>query len=1152
MDFLSGLNEQQRVAVATTEGPLLILAGAGSGKTRVIVHRIAYLIAERGIAPYHILAVTFTNKAAGEMRERVERLLADQRLQSAPLISTFHSLCVRILRRDIEKLEEGHTRSFTIYDQDDSTRIVKAAIKDLGLDSERMGARQVQSAISHAKNSGTDAESYAARVEYGDEKRAAIARVYRLYEERLVNNNALDFDDLMIKAVRLLRKNKEVRDHYNDKFRYILVDEYQDTNSLQFALIRFLTEKQQNVCVVGDEDQCVVANTLIETGRGTLRAERVRVGDTVLSAKGGGRTQLSRVTHVTERRVINQPVVTISTKRGFSLTTTPEHVHFARYMIDDADGENLFFTYLMHKRGVGFRLGVTRRYRATSAAHKTIGFIQRSTQESADALWVVEVCRTEEESRYWENFYAATYGLPTVTFKAVAGTRMPQASIDRLFAGVDTERGARALLAAKQMSFEHPHHTPKCTTLTRRRNFSVTLCKDGRHNTLHYCEVLGSDMDDAGRLRLIGLNPTPHKRNGWRVRATTGDFGEIVELHRKVDSALGGVNLILKAGFTDGTSLHFTPASHVLPGMRVFVNTPDGIEQDEVVEVTHSTYSGRIYDFNVERTHNFVANNIYTHNSIYKWRGADISNILNFEQHYPEARAIRLEQNYRSTQNILDTAGAVVKLNTERKGKNLWTSNPAGERIRYYQAFDAEGEARFVASKVEEHRRVDAAIRAAVLYRTNAQSRVFEEAMRRANIAYNIVGGFSFYERAEVRDIISYLKLAMNPHDSIAFMRVINTPPRGLGKQTLDELDRRAKDYGVSLWETLAIVTDPSQETKGFAARASSSLKNFQRIITNLVSVAQREPASEVVKAAILDSGYADALKSENTEEAEGRLENLQELVNAAVDYDREEGGGLRDFIDAAALVSDTDQYKRDAPVTLMTVHSAKGLEFPLVFMVGLEDGLFPHSRSATDRAELEEERRLCYVAITRAERFLYVTHAMKRRVYGEELASEPSQFLNEMPFDLMEDLSRGPSWLSFARSSDRLENAHAARALRGQTGNDPRPAKPYEGKTYNSADSIAEFFRQRGQQVNPRPAAAAAPPVIKRRADAGDKQATSSTSSSNDAGFAPGTHVRHSKYGRGLVLRREGTGDAAKLTISFPGFGQKKLIEKYAGLEKA
>src|SRR5205823_3490483 len=617
---------------------------------------------------HSILAVTFTNKAAQEMRDRVTKLIGGQHLQSAPLVSTFHSLCVRMLRRDIEKLEEGYTRSFTIYDQDDSVRVVKACIKDLGYDDQRLGARAVQWAISHAKTSGLHAASYAARVEAHDEKRAAIARVFKLYEERLVNNNALDFDDLLIKAVRLLRKREDVRAYYNERFRYILVDEYQDTNSLQFALIHFLTERQQNICVVGDPDQ-----------------------------------------------------------------------------------------------------------------------------------------------------------------------------------------------------------------------------------------------------------------------------------------------------------------------------------------------------------------------SIYAWRGADISNILNFEQHYPEARVIKLEQNYRSTQNILDPADAVIKFNAARKEKRLWTSSPSGSPIRYYQAADAEGEARFAAAKIEEHRRADASTRAAVLYRTNAQSRLFEEALRRAGLPYNIVGGFSFYERAEVRDIVAYLKLALNPHDSIALMRVINTPPRGLGKQTLDELERRAKDYGVSLWETIAIVTDPQTKTPGFNPRAVNALKNFQQIITNLVAVAQKEPASEVVKAAILDSGYAQVLKTEDTEEAEGRLENLQELVNAAVDYDKEEGGGLRDFIDSAALVSDADQYRRDAPVTLMTMHAAKGLEFPLVFIVGLEDGLFPHARSATDKAELEEERRLCYVAITRAERFLYVTHAMKRRVYGEELASEPSQFLNEMPLELMEDLTRGPSWLSFARSSSRLDNLQAA-----------------------------------------------------------------------------------------------------------------------------
>src|SRR5215217_7505118 len=700
MDLLSTLNERQREAVEATEGPLLILAGAGSGKTRVITVRIAYLISEKHVPPHNILAVTFTNKAAQEMRDRVTRLLADQRRESAPLVSTFHSLCVRMLRRDIEKLEEGYTRSFTIYDQDDSLRVVKACIKDLGYDDQRLAPRQTQSAISHAKNSGLDAESYAARAAYTDEKRSAIARVFRLYEERLVNNNAVDFDDLLILAVRLLRKREEVRAHYNERFRYILVDEYQDTNALQFALINYLTQKQHNICVVGDESQ-----------------------------------------------------------------------------------------------------------------------------------------------------------------------------------------------------------------------------------------------------------------------------------------------------------------------------------------------------------------------SIYRWRGADISNILNFEEHYPEARTIKLEQNYRSTQTILDTADAVIKHNTERKEKTLWTANPEGAPIRYYQAMDAEGEARFVAARIEEHRRLDPKTRAAVLYRTNAQSRLFEEALRRAGLGYNIVGGFSFYERAEVRDVVSYLKLALNPHDSVALLRVVNTPTRGLGKQTLDELDRRAKDYGVSLWEAIVIITE---QPGGFSPRAAAALKKFQTIIEGLVVRAQKEPASEVVKAAILDTGYADALKAENSEEAEGRLENLQELVNAAVDYDQEEGGGLRDFIDAAALVSDTDQYKGDAPVTLMTMHSAKGLEFPVVFIVGMEDGLFPHSRSAADQAEMEEERRLCYVAITRAERFLYVSHAMRRRVYGEEMASEPSQFLNEMPLDSIEDLSRGSSWLSFARGSTATANKAAAGALRGDRPTFNKPKNLYTGKTYNSTDAIAEFFKKR------------------------------------------------------------------------------------------
>jgi len=863
LDFLSQLNEQQREAVSSSDGPLLILAGAGSGKTRVIAHRIAYIIAERGVWPRNILAVTFTNKAAEEMRNRVTKLLEDLELGSAPLISTFHSLCVRILRRDIEGLQAGYTRSFTIYDQDDTVRLTRNCIRDLGFDDKQLAPRPVQSAISAAKNRGEDAEAFTARAQFVDERRASIAVVFQQYEERLRKNNALDFDDLLIKAVRLLRDVPEVRERYNDRFRYLLVDEYQDTNSLQFSLIRLLTEKQQNICVVGDPDQ-----------------------------------------------------------------------------------------------------------------------------------------------------------------------------------------------------------------------------------------------------------------------------------------------------------------------------------------------------------------------SIYRWRGADITNILKFEEHFPSAKVIRLEENYRSTQNILDVASGLIRHNVQRKEKALWTQNSAGEKIRYYQALDAESEARFVTGKIQEHLRGDRDIRAAVLYRTNSQSRVFEEAMRRAGLSYNIVGGFSFYERMEVRDIIAYLKLAMNQHDSIALQRVINTPTRGIGKMTLDEIDIRARELGVSYWEA---ITDLLADERRLSPRAAAALANFQRIVNGLAARAESviaganngeseeggseprgsgpivrkdsdvqtiestSPVSDLVKAAILETGYENALKAENNDEAEARLENLQELVNAAVDYDEQGPEGLRDFIDHSALVADTDQYKSDVPVTLMTAHSAKGLEFPLVFIVGLEDGLFPHSRSLSDASDIEEERRLAYVAMTRAEKYLYVTHAVKRRVYGEELASEPSQFLNEMPLDLIEDISRGRSWLSFARGSKTLERAtdplqyEYGESSEGgpgeisESGNSGRlsarrPGTKFPGKTYDSVESIEEFFRKRAAkmgghgtpsvkdrggnspQATPDDRAGMANLDRSPNARQGSRSALNTDRNARDPGsndIIPGSYVRHAKYGRGLVLRREGSGDQTKFTVSFPGYGQKKLIEKYANLEK-
>jgi len=803
MEILASLNPPQRAAVEQTEGALLVLAGAGSGKTRVITLRIAYLIAEKGVAPYNILAVTFTNKAAGEMRERVKNFLQGQELQSAPLISTFHSLCVRILRQDIEHLSEGYNKSFTIYDTSDSQKVIKACIKDIGMDEKQLSARSVQSAISAAKNRGEDFDMYASNVEYTDERKAAIARVFKMYEERLNNANALDFDDLLIKTVRLLRISNEVREKYNNKFKYILVDEYQDTNALQFALINYLTEKQQNICVVGDDAQ-----------------------------------------------------------------------------------------------------------------------------------------------------------------------------------------------------------------------------------------------------------------------------------------------------------------------------------------------------------------------SIYGFRGADIGNILSFEQHYPNAKVIMLEQNYRSTQTILDIADAIISNNQGRKEKKLWTNNSGGEKIFYYQAYDADNEGRFVAAKIEEHQRKNPADKLAILYRTNAQSRVFEEALRRQRIEYNIVGGFSFYERAEVKDVIAYLKLALNPFDDIALLRVINTPTRGLGKTSLDELTFRARDFGTSLWETLAIITDEKYEQpRNLTPRALAALRGFKKIIeklsTQVSEAAQTDRSvSEVVIAAIEDTGYSKMLREENSDESETRLENLQELVNAAVDYDKQEANGLRDFIDHSALSSDTDKYDRNASVTMMTVHAAKGLEFPIVFLVGLEDGIFPHSRSINDPKELEEERRLAYVAITRAERILYVTHSMRRRVYGEEMAAEPSQFLNEMPLDLIKDLSRGASWLSFAKSSAVKNNKFAVKALKGETEIE-KPRATYAGKTYNSADAIAEFFKtkkdgQLSSNANREEKPKSLSGFEKLKAAGSSSSEVASRKSQVADGFVPGSHVRHAKYGKGLVLRREGADDNVKLTVSFPGFGQKKLIEKFANLEKA
>jgi DNA helicase-2/ATP-dependent DNA helicase PcrA len=934
------MNPQQREGILAIDGPVLLLAGAGSGKTRVITHRIAYLIEERGVSPDSILAVTFTNKAAKEMGERVEKILGHSTL-AQPTIATFHSFCVRVLRRDIEALRVGNTgltRTFAIYDETDQQAVVKQALKRLGIDDKSLKPRVALGRISWAKNHMIDPQEYfLASTNPMEEK---IAHIFEIYKKELAKANALDFDDLLLETVRLLKSSSEVRERYNRRYKYLLIDEYQDTNRPQYELMKLLG-KHGNVCVVGDEDQ-----------------------------------------------------------------------------------------------------------------------------------------------------------------------------------------------------------------------------------------------------------------------------------------------------------------------------------------------------------------------SIYSWRGADIRNILEFEKDFPETRTILLEQNYRSTQTILEGASAVVAQNLQRKGKNLWTSREGGSLIGYYEAPDGENEALFIADRIAKYIReaggAEDLPRCAVLYRTNSQSRLVEEALRRYQIKYHMVGGFSFYDRAEVKDMLSYLKLVQNPHDSIALGRVVNSPPRGIGKTTMETLERIALTTGSSSWDAI----ERAAEEQLLPPRALAALSNFRKLIEDAramlgpdflakltadvaaeddaitlsddeleadaasfdseslanedaadfdlaaeeqtpLSIAANDantnfdtsfnfdfdfgpseeistiapensaeptaeaiginpfapiplkqsasgatrarrdrlariiaaqatgdqtpathaeqgfrkpggPATlpELIKFLNDRSGYIRALEDEATPESFSRIENLKELANAAQDA-TSRGESLAEFLDHAALVSDADQYSAEASVTLMTLHAAKGLEFPLVFLAGMEEGLFPHSRTLTDPTQMEEERRLCYVGMTRAMDTLIMTRARYRRRYGNDSpeSSTPSRFLEEVPSRLIEDLSPASYGSAYATpypqrnkrpGSDDDLGAERHYSYEDES-QDISSAKSYAAQRFSAGkrgigsgplDNTAAFFGKAAGGFKARPRMDISAPTGR-------------------TGLGKGTRVRHPKYGEGIIFAREGDGEDAKLTVQFSSHGMKKLVEKFAQLER-
>ncbi len=1036
-DLLAGLNPPQRDAVTHGEGPLLILAGAGSGKTRVLTHRIAYLLRTRQARADEILAITFTNKAASEMRERVELLVG--RATRAMWVMTFHSACARMLRGDAEKL--GYTRQFTIYDAADSRRLIKKCLDDLDIDVKRFTPRAMQGQISDAKNKLRSADDYRQLV--GSYFEQTAADVYEHYERELVRMNAMDFDDLLFRSVDLLTMFQEVRDRYTTAFRWIMVDEYQDTNHAQYRWLQLLSSDHRNLAVVGDDDQCLLAGTEVTMGDGTTRPiEAIREGDEVLSCYGTADYRPARVARV--HSSVATDGVAITTLGGRRVVSTPEHTHFAGFQFGRI--APLHFTNLMHRADRGFRVGVTRTY--TDRSGKPMGGLAtRAHQESADAAWIVGVHESDAEARAQETELSLIYGIPTLPFIARPHSRTNglvanQALIDRIFARVPSEDGAFRLLADEGMDRGDPHHFPRSRE-GRRRVLTVTLCGDKRGRTpMHVLSMGGRDEAVHDALVAAGITVwRDHKRSGaWRVEGVFKDFDRLMDLVWRIWSVVPiSLRCVARLGPSSNgvaNALPFTRAACVKPGMVMF--TADG-GYDVVSKVESVELDGPVFDLDVEYTHNFVAEGIVTHNSVYGFRGADIRNILDFTDDYPEAHVVKLEQNYRSTQTILDAANSVVANNRGRMSKHLWTDVGEGDPVRIREMSDEHAEARFVGAEIQ--RMVDEGVsrsEIAVFYRTNAQSRVLEDMLVRAQIGYQVIGGTKFYERAEIRDAISYLTFLVNPQDQNAFTRVANSPRRGLGQTSLSRVISHADAQGIPVWEAA------EDEVPGLGTAAKKAIARFMSTMQRLKERVESDPPlGELLEELLDETGYLETLRAERTIEAQGRLENLEELVRVAREYDvTNPEGSLDEFLQQIALLADADGIKDDEGlVTLMTLHNAKGLEFPIVFIIGLEDGVFPHSR-ALDEGNVEEERRLAYVGLTRAMRDLTLTYARRRMSFGgAQSLGVRSRFLDEIPRELTDQPQRiaaglpAPgriaSWSGAAAASAEMDSGDGGQVFR-------------------------------------------------------------------------------------------------------------------------
>ncbi|MBU1500175.1 UvrD-helicase domain-containing protein [Patescibacteria group bacterium] len=951
IDWLKDLNKEQKQAVTYRDGPLLILAGAGSGKTRALTYRAAYLIKEKGLDPTRILLVTFTNKAAREMKDRVKKLIGKE-ITRLPWMGTFHAFCARILRIDGKAI--GINKQFAIYDEDDSLTTIKQAMKNLEIDNQIYKPRAIKAAISAAKNELIDQREYSQLIKGNFAEN--VGRIYREYQRLLKTYDALDFDDLLMLAVRLLQNSEPVARKYQEKYLQVLIDEYQDTNKAQYQLTKFLTKKWRNLTVVGDFSQCLPPDIKINTSRGLKKINQIKPGDKVLAATGRGHTNYFKVKKIFKRKYNNKLIV-IKTHTGKELKITPNHILFSR-LVPIA---NLFHVYLMYRRDKGYRIGLAKGERLSNqyADKKPIlGLATRGNQEMADKMWILKTCKSRADAEFWESFYTFNYGVPSMVFDTGGRSmKISQVQINKLFSLINTRKRANKLMADLGLDPRFPHYRPRGMSNRRhpdRQIIHLKFFEDPRISQqspwcAHRISLNTTDKKLEEKVKKFGFYTRAGKKGTWRTELMRLNYKEAEKIANKLSLAGNGLEISYEAyPVNKSKKFLFQPASHLQPFMVLpVIDKNKCVKSDRIIRVKQVDYCGFVYDLDIDKVHNYCANNIVVHNSIYSWRGADFRNLNNLKNDFPDIEVVAMEQNYRSTKNILAAANQVIAKNSSHPILKLWAENQDGPKIKTFEGTDDKEEVQFIVNSLTSLDYQDTAI----LYRTNAQSRIIEEALIKAAIPYILVGGVKFYSRREIKDCLAYLRFLINPKDKVSYERL-----EKIGKRQLEKFIN---------WK-------PSGQTT-------------------------REKLEGILK----ETKYLDRFDPKDEEDL-GRLENIKELMSVAEEYP-----DLEEFLENAALVEQGDMVKeKTKAVTLMTLHASKGLEFKNVFMVGMEEGLFPHSRSLMDREELEEERRLCYVGMTRAKENLCLSYSRRRLYFGSIANNAVSRFLGDIEESLLESIN--------------------------------------------------------------------------------------------------------------------------------------------------